>query len=211
MSANNNPAISAALAEMIPHFHAARLAEMRADWARAVAGQRAADSALESVIGDALVIEDGMIATGTATRVTSTLRVSGWRAYAHLSGAFGSFPLSVDRTAEAPADYRRNATVYAWAEDAASKSARRWAEDVCLTWQAKMNAKLGRVQNVTCEFYGADGRVSITGEIDGHAIRVNQRPVWKWRDSCGSFVQWPALLYVDGERVTEAEYKARFC
>ena len=83
-----------------------------------------------------------------------------------------------------------------------------YADAVIAAWRGKINAKIGELSAATVT--RADGvSFRIAGERDGKQVTIVQQMIVNYRDHT-PYNQFPALIYVDGKKVSEAAYKKLF-
>lgn len=103
--------------------------------------------------------------------------------------------------------------VYTIDHKACRVEARREAKGFCDGAKAKVVAKLGDFQ-LERAVVSVTGNMTITGQKSGHQIELVQTQKWvsgrrsKWGGWGRSFVQFPALLYVDGQFTKAAAFEA---
>jgi hypothetical protein len=84
-----------------------------------------------------------------------------------------------------------------------------YAEAATLEWEAKINAKLGDLENVQIkQFQGASFLIS--GHRKNHAVAIDQDMILKSSSRGTLFNQFPARIYVDGKFTSEKKYHAMF-
>ncbi len=124
----------------------------------------------------------------------------------------------------------RHLTVKAWREAAAAgeyvvrsardaydmvdvesveKASKSYAKDQIAKFVMKLNRKLGELVNVEVDFADFNGyNCEIRGEAaDGKKVRVEQNRILNFSKNGNPFHQWPARIYVDGKKVSEAAFK----
>lgn len=91
--------------------------------------------------------------------------------------------------------------------DRIAKEAVRYADFTIAKFVIKLTAKLADLDDV--EFvqsqYGTD--FSICGKLNGREVQVDQRQILNWSPKGNPFHQFPALIYVDGKKVSEKQFK----
>ncbi|MBT9158761.1 MAG: hypothetical protein DDT26_00008 [Dehalococcoidia bacterium] len=99
--------------------------------------------------------------------------------------------------------------VYSIDADKVEKEATRYADEQVDSFIAKLTRKLGNVESVTIKTIdGPSFECVISGVLSGgETVRVEQRRVVNCSPKGRFYNQWPALIYVDGKRVTEAQFK----
>lgn len=113
--------------------------------------------------------------------------------------------------AQKGAPYRRNLYEHVQANDVvfneefAQKEARQFAEQQFASFIAKFTKKIGDPQDITVKFKGG-GDCTLIGNVNGHAVKIDQSTVWKVSSRGTHYCQFPALIYVDGKRVFEKNY-----
>ena len=84
-----------------------------------------------------------------------------------------------------------------------------YAEAATIEWEAKINAKLGDLENVQIkQFHGANFLIS--GHRKDHAVAIDQDMILKSSSRGTLFNQFPARIYVDGKFTPEKKYHAMF-
>ena len=90
-----------------------------------------------------------------------------------------------------------------------AKLAALYAEAATLEWKAKIEAKLGDLENVKiCRFHGCN--FLINGERAGRRVAIDQNIIVKSSTKGLLFNQFPARIYVDGKFTPEKKYHALF-
>lgn len=87
------------------------------------------------------------------------------------------------------------------------KKAKAYAEDSVNAMVFKLVAKLGNLENVTVS--GLDHTaltVTIRGTLHGAAVVLTQQRIINVSPKGKLFHQWPALIYVNGKKVSAAAY-----
>jgi len=88
-----------------------------------------------------------------------------------------------------------------------AKEAIEYADFTVAKFVIKLTKKLADLDNV--EFvqssYGTD--FSICGTLNGREVQVDQRQILNWSPKGNPFHQFPALIYVDGKKVSEKQFK----
>ena len=87
-----------------------------------------------------------------------------------------------------------------------AQGAAKYAEAVTTAWQAKIEQKLGELENATVQRM-ADVSFTITGTKNGHKVVITQSMIVNVSSKGTMFNQFPALIYVDGKKISEAAYK----
>lgn len=81
-----------------------------------------------------------------------------------------------------------------------------YAQESIDAWISKMQDKLNGAINATCtNFKGAS--ITITATVNNLAVRVEQQCILNFSSKGKVFNQFPALIYVNGKKVSEASYK----
>ncbi len=80
------------------------------------------------------------------------------------------------------------------------------AEGAVADYTAKLVRKLGDNGNWQVARVG-NGSFTITGEVNGHKVAVEQQVVFKISSKGTPFNQFPARIYVDGKFTPEKEYE----
>jgi hypothetical protein len=91
-----------------------------------------------------------------------------------------------------------------------AKVAKQYGEEAAVQWFYKTNAKLGKLDDATLVNDNQHGYVVVKGTRDGKEVVLRQQRVGKTNQHGTYFHQFPALLYVDGKKTTEAAYKKLF-
>ena len=91
-------------------------------------------------------------------------------------------------------------------EEKLARVAKKYGEEVSLTWYRKTNEKLGGVADVTVSDH-RDGVLSVTGMLGGKVVLLSQQRILKRSPKGLLFHQFPARIYVDGKFTTEAAFK----
>lgn len=73
---------------------------------------------------------------------------------------------------------------------------------------AKLNAKLGDLDDAVVRRASAGGEFSITGTRNGKSVHVEQQTVIKVSSRGVWFAQFPARIYVDGKFTPASKYQA---
>lgn len=90
-------------------------------------------------------------------------------------------------------------------EEFAQREAKQFAEAQFASFVAKFTKKIGDPENITVNFKGG-GNCTLIGNVNGHAVKIDQSTVWKVSSRGTHYCQFPALIYVDGKRVFEKNY-----
>ncbi len=98
-------------------------------------------------------------------------------------------------------------TPYRIDEKMLDRNAKRFGEEVSLAWFGKMKSKLGNITDVTITPPDSAGSITITGKHDGDNVRVEQHMIVNVSILGTLYNQWPALIYVNGKKKSEAQYK----
>ena len=91
-------------------------------------------------------------------------------------------------------------------EEKLLRVAKKYGDEVSLTWYAKTNEKLGGVADVAVSDHKG-GELSVTGDLGGKRIDLSQQRIIKSSPRGNLFHQFPARIYVDGKFTTEAAFK----
>jgi hypothetical protein len=87
--------------------------------------------------------------------------------------------------------------------------AAKYAEEASIEWQAKIEAKLGSLEDIKVRHY--TGATFVIGGLrDGHQVAIEQDIVTKASSKGLLFNQFPARIYVDGKFTSEKKYHALF-
>ena len=98
--------------------------------------------------------------------------------------------------------------VYAVDQNKLAAQAAAYADQVIEAWQGKINAKMGELDGARVA--RADGvSFSIHGTRQGRTVSIYQQMIVNYRDHT-PYNQFPALIYVDGKKTSEAAYKKLF-
>lgn len=88
-----------------------------------------------------------------------------------------------------------------------AKIAAQFGEDQVAGFIAKLEGKLGDLEDVTVELR-PNAEFTLRGRLGEKSVRVDQQVVFKTSSRGTFFLQWPARIYVDGAFTPEKEYKA---
>lgn len=105
-----------------------------------------------------------------------------------------------------PNDYGRGAE-YMIDEERLEKKAQEYADDQVAAFVRKLSLKLVDLENpelVNVKPHGFE--FNIVGTLNGQTVSVVQNIKYTTSKLGTPFVQWPALIYVDGQRVSEKEF-----
>lgn len=98
--------------------------------------------------------------------------------------------------------------VYTLNDEKVARAARRIAEGAATAWEAKINAKLGELDDATVH---ADGvRFMISGHRAGKKITIDQDMIVNVSPKGTLFNQFPARIYIDGKFTSAANYAKVF-
>ena len=89
-----------------------------------------------------------------------------------------------------------------------AKEAAQYADDQIASFVAKLSKKLGDLTHVEVKRANDSFECVVTGRMGEHAVSVVQNQKGVCNSHGTYFHQWPALIYVDGKRMTEAAFKA---
>lgn len=104
--------------------------------------------------------------------------------------------------------YRQDRPPIAIDPERVARMADEAAEEDAARFGGKLQAKLPGLADVRCECLRSEGRIVLTGTLGERLVEVSQTPVFKVSPKGKPFNQFPALIYLDGQRTTEAAYKA---
>lgn len=80
------------------------------------------------------------------------------------------------------------------------------ADKVLKAWQDKLNAKLiGATDATVTEFYA--NYIEVTAKLGDATVTLRQQRIFNFTIEGNMYQQFPALIYVDGKKVSEAAYK----
>lgn len=96
---------------------------------------------------------------------------------------------------------------YSMDEKALDRDAKRYGESVALAWYNKMRSKLGMLDDVTVSDPRRGGEVTIEGHYKDNKVAVLQHPIINVSIYGKPFHQFPARIYVNGEPLSENQYK----
>lgn len=90
-----------------------------------------------------------------------------------------------------------------------AKGANEYAQEVLAAWQAKIERKIGELEQGTV--HKMDGvAFRITGTRGGRKVEIDQQMILNWSALGRPFNQFPARIRVDGKATSEAAYKKMF-
>lgn len=87
------------------------------------------------------------------------------------------------------------------------KRSEQYAKDQVAGFTAKLVKKLKDLDDVTFARLHGGGSFTIRGALGGRRVMVDQRCIINFSVKGTPFHQWPALIYVEGKRVSEKEFK----
>jgi len=94
-------------------------------------------------------------------------------------------------------------------EDRLAAGAAAYAEAATIEWQAKIDAKVGQLENIEIkQWHGCNFLIS--GHRDGRAVAIDQDMILKASTKGKLFNQFPARIYVDGKFTPEKKYHEMF-
>lgn len=89
-----------------------------------------------------------------------------------------------------------------------TKQAKQYAADQIAAFVFKLNKKLGALTDVEVKFASfGNFTCYITGKLGDKVVSVDQNRIINVSKNGNPFHQWPALIRVDGKRVSEAAFK----
>lgn len=89
-----------------------------------------------------------------------------------------------------------------------AKKAQQYADDQIAAFTLKLVRKLGALTEVSIIDLNIGGfTFDITGKLGIYAVRVQQSRIINVSPKGNLFHQWPALIYVEGKKVSEAAFK----
>lgn len=98
---------------------------------------------------------------------------------------------------------------YALDDARLATGAAEYAREAAQEWHAKITEKVGALRDATLAYgHGAD--LAVDGTRDGKAVSVRQQMIVNVSPKGKLFNQFPALIYVDGKKTSEAAYKRAF-
>ena len=89
-------------------------------------------------------------------------------------------------------------------------AAKKYGEETATGWYYKMSTKLGKATDVKAISDPTRGNLTLSGTVNGFNVVIEQQVVYKVSSKGTPFHQFPALIYVDGKFMTEAEFADRF-
>lgn len=98
---------------------------------------------------------------------------------------------------------------YALDEEKLKKNAAEYALAVIVQFADKLAQKLGPVSDIQVVNHDYTD-ITVKGTISGSNVTIYQQTVLKVSSRGVLFNQFPALIYVDGKKVPEKDYKTRF-
>lgn len=104
----------------------------------------------------------------------------------------------------------QNGALHVKGVDAAKieKESVHYADDQIQRLISKLLYKIGNLSNVALERMNPHSlEFVLTGDLGGKKVRIRQSRIINSSASGTLFHQWPALIYVDGELVSESQYK----
>ena len=152
----------------------------------------------ERFVTDALT----RIIAANPTREAQTKLANSWGTDANLFRAFRSL-LGSERTAD-------GRHIIATGPDAerVAKAAKQYADDQIASFTMKLVRKLGDLTNVEIKNIDLSGfQFLITGFLGERKVSVEQNRIINVSVKGNPYHQWPALIYVDGKKVSEAQFK----
>lgn len=97
---------------------------------------------------------------------------------------------------------------YALVPDRAAAWARTWATNQLTAAAAKLTAKIGNLSDVRIEGAPEDGMFRVRGYLpNGDEVCVDQDRIINVSSRGTLYNQWPARIYLNGKRISEAAYK----
>ncbi len=104
--------------------------------------------------------------------------------------------------------YMMNSPVYL-DESRLSAFVNEWANTELMAAAEKLAGKVGNLENVTVDYSSSTAEwFSVTGtRANGDIVRIVQNQTINVSSRGKLFNQWPALIYVNGKKVSEAQYK----
>lgn len=107
-----------------------------------------------------------------------------------------------------PNNHRPNADQMICAERLA-KGAVAYADAVVATWKTKIEGKMGLITDAKVRRMGASGTsFIIEGKRGSDMVEIVQNMILNFSGLGTPYNQFPALIYVNGKRVSEKSYKA---
>ena len=73
-------------------------------------------------------------------------------------------------------------------------------------WRGKLEAKLEGATDAECTYF-AGNYITIHAKFNGKPVKIEQQRILNHSPKGKLFNQFPALIYVDGKKVSEAAYK----
>jgi len=83
-----------------------------------------------------------------------------------------------------------------------------YAEAAVQEWEDKLVEKLGEITEADVRYVRGDGSLNIAGMKGEHRIQLVQHRIINQSTKGVLFNQYPALIYVDGKKVSAAKYKS---
>lgn len=105
---------------------------------------------------------------------------------------------------------RPGAAGYRFSEKKALRSSRRYSDEIIESYAAKAKSKLGALESAKLEWSSENYEFVISGVKNGLNVKINQRIKYNISKLGKAFVQFPALCYIDGKKISAAEYKKQF-
>jgi hypothetical protein len=104
--------------------------------------------------------------------------------------------------------YRMGEATYAVDVAKLAKGASDYATSVIDTCVAKIEHKLGQLENATCKAFSGFSYFDIEGTRNGHTVHIRQTMIVNVSKLGMLFNQFPARINVDGKAISEAKYKS---
>jgi len=92
-------------------------------------------------------------------------------------------------------------------EEALEKNAKTYGDRMALNWFDKLQSKIGVLEKVDVSPPSSSGDIVVTGSHAENTVRVNQHRILNISSQGTLFHQFPALIYVNGKFMSEADYK----